>query len=520
MQLIYSHLKRTRYILIAVLILGFLSLWQPVRAQYGSDAYGACAYGEACPEDPIIKEKPPVVTPNETTPQSAQSEPKITEDSPRVVQKGAPAHWFARIFSRLSPSNQTLLPYYLWILLLILAIILLIQAYIDRHRVTKLIKQVESLEAVIHERKNFLRLVSHYLNTPLTAIKGGLELMTSTSTVDSAVLQPLHAAALELTAVGQQAQADAALETSSTQQADTSPPGLGSILGKWYCFIPIIVALLLGLGINYLLVHTNTVQPAHAAIYQVAVAIMSILIFVNAARMFTLGRTHKKMLNVLANSIAELNKKRELVLLELSQSLHSLVTRFKQGLEGLAGEKSAKYIAGGVLALADVSTKTRAATGWLSPDVQEVNVRDLMQSAVNKYQAEADNRSITSNIQYNIEGSVATHTNDLSFIMENLVSNAFAYSKDKGEVVLEVAEFKNQLRITVRDNGVGMTHRQVEELFHPFAKVGDVLTFDHSGIGLGLYASKQAAERLGGDITVTSKKDVGTEFVAALPMQV
>lgn len=542
MQLIHTKVNRARYFIVIILAIALLNIWHSVSAQYDNGAYGSCAYGQTCPthtEDnttdtpPLTGNTPPAGT--LTPEQSNQSEASRTETSSSpnsdrksvdtnsggqsLVSQNQPVdnNWFTKAYTRLSPVGQVLLPYSFWILLLILAIVLLIQAFVDRYKITKLMLQVEALESVTHERKNFLRLVSHYLNTPLTTIMGGLELVASTHVVTEVALSPLNSAAAELTALSKKAQADAAFEDTSSQQAVSASANPDRIRMKWYWFIPTVAALLLGFGVNYLLMQTGNVQPGHALLYQAAVAVAATLIFVNAVRMFTLSRSHKKMLKLLAVTIGELSQKRSAVLRDLSGSLHLLVAKFTEGLQVLAGQDAAKFVVRGVASLEDVSTKTRAATGWLAADESEVNVRDAVQQALDMHQAAAEERSLKITTHYDFSGSITTHIDDFKFIVENLISNAVAYNKDGGRVTVTVSQAKNQLTIVISDSGVGMTKKQLQELFHPFAKIGDVLTFDHSGIGLGLYASKQAALRLKGDIMVTSKKDVGTEFILTVP---
>jgi signal transduction histidine kinase len=73
------------------------------------------------------------------------------------------------------------------------------------------------------------------------------------------------------------------------------------------------------------------------------------------------------------------------------------------------------------------------------------------------------------------------------------------------------------LEISVRDSGVGMTKSEVESLF----KIDKVLskpgTEKEMGSGLGLILCKEFIEKHGGDISVISTIDVGSEFKITLP---
>ena len=97
-------------------------------------------------------------------------------------------------------------------------------------------------------------------------------------------------------------------------------------------------------------------------------------------------------------------------------------------------------------------------------------------------------------------------------VMINLLMNAIKYNRSGGHVTVS-SELRpdNQLRISVRDTGVGMTTEQQSQLFQPFNRLGQE-NGNEEGTGIGLVVTKRLVELMGGKIGVQSTLDVGSEF--------
>ena len=97
-------------------------------------------------------------------------------------------------------------------------------------------------------------------------------------------------------------------------------------------------------------------------------------------------------------------------------------------------------------------------------------------------------------------------------IVSNLLSNAVKYTP-KGSVSLEV--IKNMIdpqlvefTFAVEDSGVGLSEEEQESIFESYVRHNNT----EEGLGLGLYISKQLAQRMGGELTVKSQKGQGSRF--------
>ena len=123
------------------------------------------------------------------------------------------------------------------------------------------------------------------------------------------------------------------------------------------------------------------------------------------------------------------------------------------------------------------------------------------------------------------DGDPGRMTSDLTKIRQcllNLVSNAAKFTEagtitiTTGRTIRDGTEF---VRFAVSDTGIGMTDEQQARLFERFSQADASTTRRFGGTGLGLAITRGFAQRLGGDITLTSRPGVGSTFTLTLPAQ-
>ncbi len=106
----------------------------------------------------------------------------------------------------------------------------------------------------------------------------------------------------------------------------------------------------------------------------------------------------------------------------------------------------------------------------------------------------------------------------VDFIIRNLISNALKFTRKGDSIRLEVEEAEDFLEIRVKDTGVGMNPKQIEQLLHSEKENNSTKgTQNEVGTGLGFAISKDFVQRNGGVVQITSKKGKGSIFSFTLP---
>ena len=103
-------------------------------------------------------------------------------------------------------------------------------------------------------------------------------------------------------------------------------------------------------------------------------------------------------------------------------------------------------------------------------------------------------------------------------VLINLLDNAYKYSYDDKRIELKVFSENSFIYFSVKDNGVGMSRRQVKKVFDRFYQADSSLARQAEGTGLGLAIVKFIVDAHKGKIQVESKPGKGSEFRIFLPI--
>ncbi|NLD19394.1 MAG: transporter substrate-binding domain-containing protein [Clostridiales bacterium] len=112
----------------------------------------------------------------------------------------------------------------------------------------------------------------------------------------------------------------------------------------------------------------------------------------------------------------------------------------------------------------------------------------------------------------------------LQQIFVNIITNAIKFTPSGGKVefIIECLKRENGIaydRITIKDNGIGMSKEFLPKIFEPFEREATGNTTRYTGTGLGMSIVKKMVEMMGGTIQVSSEKNVGTEVTVYIDFE-
>jgi len=103
-------------------------------------------------------------------------------------------------------------------------------------------------------------------------------------------------------------------------------------------------------------------------------------------------------------------------------------------------------------------------------------------------------------------------------ILRNLVDNALKFSPSDSPVLVEGKLAGGSVELSVTDRGPGIARHDQPQIFDRFHQVGEVLSREREGAGLGLYISKRVVEVMGGTIDLASEPGAGSTFRVRIPV--
>lgn len=151
-------------------------------------------------------------------------------------------------------------------------------------------------------------------------------------------------------------------------------------------------------------------------------------------------------------------------------------------------------------------------------DSEKLNVTHLINTVVNERKLDIKRKTL--DVQTTLDDIfIYSNAKQLIVILDNLLSNAIKYSPDKSTIAITTRLQKEQLIITLSDQGMGLDDKVVDKVFDAFYQGPAPKDTAIKGSGLGLTIVKELLMRINGDIKILSKthQPSGTTFKLTLP---
>ncbi len=161
----------------------------------------------------------------------------------------------------------------------------------------------------------------------------------------------------------------------------------------------------------------------------------------------------------------------------------------------------------------------QADAGEVQPRLEPMDLNELVRDLVEQMQVVADARGLRLRAFTSAPVPLLADALRLRQMMLNLIDNALKYTPAGGRVEVRVERQQGSARVSVRDNGVGISAEDLPHIFERFYRADKSRTRSMvDGCGLGLPMVKWVAELHGGSVLVTSTPGKGSDFVVNLPV--
>ncbi len=166
----------------------------------------------------------------------------------------------------------------------------------------------------------------------------------------------------------------------------------------------------------------------------------------------------------------------------------------------------------------DVLDLSKIEAGKIDIELAPLDINAAINDVIELFYVQAAQKGI--NLSFspgNFTGEVVSDRNRLQQILINLVGNALKFT-EKGSIVISVEKIdetreKCDMRILIKDSGIGLSLEEATKIFHPYVQVDKCQSRSRKGSGLGLILSRKIAEALGGNVELVSTElGIGSIF--------
>lgn len=176
----------------------------------------------------------------------------------------------------------------------------------------------------------------------------------------------------------------------------------------------------------------------------------------------------------------------------------------------------------------NVLDMSRIEAGRMSVNRELVSLSQLAEDivATMQMQAEAKKQSLTVHMEQLACVAVYSDSLRLRQVLLNILGNAVKYTPKGGAIDFTIKKSPSakgdgyvHLAFVVQDNGIGMTDEYVRHIFESFSREDSLRVQKTEGSGLGMAITKYIVDAMGGEISIKSEPNVGTEFTVLLDVE-
>jgi len=166
----------------------------------------------------------------------------------------------------------------------------------------------------------------------------------------------------------------------------------------------------------------------------------------------------------------------------------------------------------------DLQYLNKREAGKVEKNMERLDLAEVIADQLEFMKGQAGRKQITCSLEKG-DGlfEVNADRGDLDRVFMNLISNGIKYNSEGGTLTVNLSRTNGEIIIRVADTGIGMSEKEMQNLFQEFYRVKNSKTSGISGTGLGLATVKRVLDGYNGRITVESEPEKGTTFTVIIP---
>lgn len=161
---------------------------------------------------------------------------------------------------------------------------------------------------------------------------------------------------------------------------------------------------------------------------------------------------------------------------------------------------------------------SQSQTGRMTFNPEEMEMNSLIQETLLLFGDIAAQKSISIENNLSDYAPVQADKAMISTVLRNLISNAIKFTHPGGEIIILTKKHHEKLRVSISDNGVGISKANLQKIFRIDESTTTSGTLKEKGTGLGLILCKEFIAKHQGNIWIESEEDKGSSIYFTLPL--
>ncbi len=167
----------------------------------------------------------------------------------------------------------------------------------------------------------------------------------------------------------------------------------------------------------------------------------------------------------------------------------------------------------------DLLTLSQFDQGKMNWQMEPFSLKDALRNVYDGMLLEARRRNHSLSLTFEeMPPSITGDRTRIEQVLANILANALKYTPDGGEIEVSCGTEGKQVKIIVRDNGIGIPEADMPRLFERFYRVDKARARESGGTGLGLAIAREIVEKHGGTIEIASAPGKGATVTVSLPI--